>query len=132
MKLLEFFKPVIIGLLVLALMFGALFLFGRWYLYEHILAKKTGDVPKEGLWYCEEIEMYLSFTEEYQSTVVIDGETKPITVYRERGYSDLYIEYDNNLQRKTQITCVYVSLTEELYRVKNGDTGEIYDFIRVK
>lgn len=72
MKLPEFFKPVIIGLLVLALIFGALFLFGRWYLDEHILPQKTGDVPKEGLWYCEEMEMYLSFTHEYKSTVVIE------------------------------------------------------------
>lgn len=48
MKLPEFFKPVIIGLLVLALIFGALFLFGRWYLDEHILPQRQGMFPRRG------------------------------------------------------------------------------------
>jgi hypothetical protein len=134
MKLPEFFKPVIIGLLVLALIFGALFLFGRWYLDEHILPQKTGDVPKEGLWYCEEMEMYLSFTHEYKSTVVIDGETRNCTWGCEIGCSDIHITCldENGVLRESLLWGEYVSLTEERYQIRNHETGEIYDFIRVK
>lgn len=134
MKPLEFFKPVIIGVLVLVLFLGAVFLIGRWHLDEHIVSQKTGDVPKEGLWYCEEMEMYLSFSDEYKSTVVIDGETRNCTWGSEIGCSDIYITCldENGVLGESLLWGEYVSLTEELYQIRNHETGEIYDFVRVK
>lgn len=77
MTLYQFFKPCIIGALVLLVIFGSIFV------YFGFVIQGTNEIvectPKDGVWYCAELQMQLSFSEQDQSTVIIDGNPIHIT-----------------------------------------------------
>ena len=135
MKLYEFFKPCIIGVLVLALILGTLFLYFRWRIDQITIQPDNKDyIPQSGLWYCEELQIHLSFTNEYESTVVIGGETMRCTWGSEIGCSDIHIIRldENGVLRESLLWGEYVSLDEKVYTIRDHKTGEVYSFIRIE
>ena len=92
-------------------------------------------VPEDGIWYCEELDMQLSFSISDDSYIVIDGEKVICSVRNNRGskvFSLLIQEsgVPNYKLGDAVFRGEHVSLTEEAFTVKDLDSGKQYVFIR--
>lgn len=92
-------------------------------------------VPEEGIWYCEELDMQLSFSSSDDSYIVIDGEKVICSVRNNRGsktFSLLIQEsgVPNYKLGDAVFRGEHVSLTEEAFTVKDRDSRKQYVFIR--
>lgn len=109
--------------------FGGLFHFG---FYGNV----TIWVPAEGVWYCNELDMQLAFSDSDDSYIVIDGEKVICAVRNNRGsqvFSLLIQENDvpNYKLGDVVFTGKYVSLTDEAFTVKDRNSGIQYVFIKM-
>ena len=94
-------------------------------------------LPEEGIWYCEELDMQLAFSDSDDSYIVIDGEKVICSVHNNRGsqvFSLLIQEsgVPNYKLGDDVFSGKYVSLTEEAFTVKDRESGMQYVFIRCK
>ena len=95
-------------------------------------------LPEEGIWYCEELDMQLAFSDSDDSYIVIDGEKVICAVRNNRGSKDFLVlilesvapNYDKF--GDVVFSGKYVSLTEEAFTVKDRESGMQYVFIRCK
>ena len=92
-------------------------------------------VPEDGIWYCEELDMQLSFSISDDSYIVIDGEKVICSVRNNRGSEtfSLLIQESGVPNYKLGDAVFHgehVSLTEEAFTVKDLDSGKQYVFIR--
>lgn len=93
------------------------------------------NVPKEGIWYCEELQAELNFDPpigEY-SKVTVDGEELMCHVGNHRGSPDLIIYYQGKTHEKYNLggliySLVFVDRDEDEMVVKDHETGELYYF----
>jgi hypothetical protein len=129
MKIIEFFMPCIVGFFIIMLILGLFFLWLTWdYSYK---------VPKDGVWYCDELQMQLSFSTQYNCSVVVDGKELQCILSMEIGSSQLRLLYhETGYHAYKHGDALFegdsVSLSEDIYVVKDLDSGEIYSFHRIK
>ena len=136
MKLFRFFRPLIIGVLVLLVIIGSLFIYIKMEISSSFdLDPRREYTPDDGVWYCDELKMQLSFSKQYQSTVSIDGEELQCACINDIGSDGIYVlcqESDNQVYALGELIVwlEYVSLDGEAYTVKDHNTGETYIFMR--
>ena len=137
MNLFRFFRPLIIGVLVLLVIFGSLFIYIRMEISGSLDFDPNEEyTPRDGVWYCEELKMRLSFSKEHLSTVVVGGEELQCACINDIGSDNIYVlcqESDNQVYALGElILCLeYVSLDGEAYTVKDHRTEETYIFLRL-
>ena len=131
----QFFKPCIIGALVLLVIFGLVCA------YFGFAAQGTDEAaectPQEGEWYCTELQMQLSFSDQGQSTVIIDGNTISCTWENDIGSHDIYVlcqEVDHPSYKLGELLFwfKYVSLDDGTYVVSDHESGELCYFIKIQ
>lgn len=130
MKLLKFFAPCIIGILILLI---------GWYLFILWipLPKPSEYTPTDGVWYCETLQITLSFTAEKKSFITIDGEEILCECGNDIGSPDIYLLCQEPANRRYSLGelifwGVYVSLDKDVYILEDHYTGELYRFLRVE
>lgn len=137
MNLLRFFRPLIIGILILLVILGVLLICMRIETSRLLVLGPSREyTPEDGVWYCSELEMQLSFSKKYHSTVVMGEEKLQCSWINDKGSDDIYVvcqEIDNQFYDLGELLfwLEYVSMDEETYEVKNHDTGETYVFIKL-
>ena len=92
-------------------------------------------MPEEGVWYCDELQLQLSFEEEVESCVIVDENQKKCMLVNEQ-YSKILSVYcfkDENEffdEAEMVFSGERVSLTDEEFVLRTED-GEKYVFVRI-
>ena len=137
MNLFRFFRPLIIGILVLLVIFGSLFINIRMEISSSLDFDPSEEyTPRDGVWYCAELKMRLSFSEDHLSTLVVGEEEVQCACINDIGSDDIYVlcqEADNQVYALGELILwlEYVSLDGETYTVKDHNTEETYFFCRL-
>ena len=91
--------------------------------------------PESGVWYCEELQIRLSFETGIPSYVIIDGEKIGCSWQNNIGSQHTWLACtsDNKDYRVGDelFCCKFVELTEDQYIVKACDTGVQYTFLKI-
>lgn len=135
---------ILVGLAVVAV-FGTIALIIGFFIFVDRTNKWNG--PTEGLWYCEELQLQLSFTEHYES--VIEHNDLLCYVYSDGKYimcssgmtrrdrhalrvknQDIWSEENDQLGEDIFVA-KNVSFNDESYIVKD-ENGKEYTFLRIK
>ena len=133
----RFFRPIFIGSVILFLIFGLFLFYLRHEIYNIIEFEPSEEcTPQDGVWYCDELKMQLSFSKQYHSTVIIDGEELQCAWRNDIGSCDIYVlcqetENQQHALGELLLWIEYVSMGEETYAVRDHNTGETYIFIRL-
>ena len=92
MNLFRFFRPLIIGILVLLVIFGSLFIYIRMEISSALDFDPSEEyTPRDGVWYCAELKMRLSFSEDHLSTLVVGEEEVQCACINDIGSDDIYV-----------------------------------------
>lgn len=130
---------IIIIAIILTVVIIPAVLYACWWIYGFFSFGFYGNitiwVPEDGIWYCEELDMQLSFSISDDSYIVIDGEKVICSVRNNRGSEtfSLLIQESGVPNYKLGDAVFHgehVSLTEEAFTVKDLDSGKQYVFIR--
>ena len=90
--------------------------------------------PEQGVWYCEELHMQLSFEKGYKSYVILDGEAILCACENDRGSKNLLVLCQEPNVKGYEIgdpifSGRYVDLNNNKYTVKDNDSHELYTFV---
>lgn len=96
----------------------------------------TKWVPDDGTWYCEELQIQLSFTKERESFAIIDGQTIICVVENDRGSKEVALICQSSNDLGFQVGDVvfcgeYVELSERQYILKDYASRGTYIFKRI-
>ena len=91
--------------------------------------------PEEGIWYCEELQIQLSFEENHDSYMVIDGIQIRCVWENDTNSQDIRVlcQGANTFgygMGESLFSGRYVELSDDQYVVENRQTREQYTFIR--
>jgi len=85
--------------------------------------------PESGVWYCEELQMQLSFDSEVPCFVTQNGTEVNCTWFNNRGSVYIMVCYlTKDYDYITVLDGKYVDLTDDSYIVEDMDTGIQYTF----
>jgi len=94
----------------------------------------TEWMPTEGIWYCEELQLQISF-DRSESYIVIDGQKIACDCLNDRGsaWFCVLIQEKNDLYPvgKEVFSARYVQLSEYEFIVSEEHTGKQYVFVKV-
>jgi len=94
----------------------------------------TEWMPTEGIWYCQELQMQISF-EENESFVVIDNQKVACACLNDRGSAWFFVLIQGKNDRYPVGTEVFsakhVQLSKNEFIVSEEHTGQQYVFTRV-
>lgn len=132
MKSCKIVRACFIVPLVLLLCYFLVFIIGSYQNGENI----SVWIPDGGTWYCEALQMELSFEYGEYSYVIIEGEEIKCKCYNNRGARDIsLVIMEEDLAGyqlgDTYFWASYVDLNDECYVVKECSTGEVYTFCRI-
>lgn len=91
--------------------------------------------PKEGIWFCEELQIQLSYEQHTQSFTIINGEKIKCACGSDRGVPYLHVscqETDHPMYRLGQeiFSAKIISLSETEFVVYDEESLQRYVFIR--
>jgi hypothetical protein len=119
---------------ILIIVFIALFV----YVIFVFIAKPMDKVwcPEDGVWYCEELQIQISFEPGKKSYAVLDGTVVPCVCENDRGSKDLLVlcQANGNGYAIGEIIFSgrYVDLSNDTYVLKNKKSQELYTFVRTE
>ena len=91
--------------------------------------------PDFGVWYCDALDMQLSFDKVTPCYVVQEGKRTECTWSNDRGSIYIAVRYLWNEQKKYGDSTIFygkcIDLTEEKYVLEEIDTGIQYTFYRI-
>lgn len=88
--------------------------------------------PESGVWYCEELQMQLSFDSEVPCFVTQNGTEVNCTWFNNSGSVYITVCYlTKDYDYITILDGKYVDLTDDSYIVENMDTGIQYIFCKI-
>ena len=88
--------------------------------------------PESGVWYCDELQLQLSFDSESPCFVMQDGVRVDCTWFNNRGSKYITVCYlTKDYDYITILDGKYVDLTDDRYIVENMDTGIQYIFCKI-
>lgn len=126
----KYIKRIFIGIaIVLHLLISA-------YVVFVFVAEPTYKVwrPEDGVWYCEELQMQLSFEKGQKSYVVLDGRVIPCACENNRGSKDVLVFCQVNGSEYVIGDLIfsgrYVDLSDDTFVLKDRKTQQIYTFVR--
>lgn len=95
----------------------------------------TDWMPQEGDWFCEELQIQISF-DDGESYFVYDGEKIQCDCINDRGSKSFFVisqAFDiDDLPVGTELfSAEYVELTDSIFTVKEESTGIEYIFVKV-
>lgn len=92
-------------------------------------------VPQEGVWYCKELNLTLSFERETSSTYFVDGNIVLCQYENERWTNDIYVTCKKSNNSTFEVgdkvfsgTCV--ELSDQVLIIREDISREKYVFIR--
>ncbi|MBQ7344630.1 MAG: hypothetical protein IJW45_01025 [Oscillospiraceae bacterium] len=88
--------------------------------------------PTEGVWYCEENGMQLSFEEDVDSYVTKDGEQVPCSIGIERGSRSIFVDIQDEESGLFEVPFFegqQVALSPSILAIR-GEDGTYYVFVR--
>lgn len=93
------------------------------------------DIPQEGVWYCEELQILISYDDE-MCTAVLDGEEIPCNCLHD-GDQWIYIVSQTARNEKYPLgSSVFIAepikLTKTEFVVKEKKTGVVYTFQKIE
>lgn len=120
-------SPVIFGMVSLCIIGGLIVLF--------IAGGDREYAPREGVWYCEELQIQVSWTDQ-DCIAIRDGEMIPCDCINDRGSKWIYIvsqaaDIANYPLGAEVFAAEHVVLTEDKYVVKEEKTEIIYTFEKI-
>ena len=90
--------------------------------------------PEFGIWYCDALEMQLSFEKNTSSYVVQDGKCIECEWTNDRGSTYISVRYLWDGQQKYGDSTIFygkcIDLTNDIYILEEIDTGVQYTFCR--
>lgn len=97
----------------------------------------TSWIPSEGVWYCDALDIQLSFSVEAETYAVLDDKKVTCTWINNRGATDISVLIQESGVTNYKLGDVvfsgeYVSLTESAYTLKDQDSGIQHVFLRCK
>lgn len=97
---------------------------------------RTNWMPEDSVWYCDELQMQLSFISGVESFCIIDGEKIPCICENDTSsmWFCVFSQATNmeNLPAGTELFCAErVSLTETSFVVREIKTKKEYTFIKL-
>jgi len=92
--------------------------------------------PEEGVWYCDDLEIQLSFSEGNETYAIIDGKKVQCVCINDRGAIDFSVlVQERNVPNYGVGDSIfwgqYVSLSESEFVVEDCNTGVRYIFVRL-
>ena len=126
----------VIGRILMISSIAVLFLFGAMVGCEIYRSQPGGAYPDEGTWYCEELQIQISFDDPDNCYYIKDDEKLPCGPAIEHGGTGvMYIlprDNDSNIYDADNpiLKCEYIWKTRKLFVVKDCETGQKYKFTR--
>lgn len=121
----------------LALGFVIILLF-LWFVGLFLTAGHTASwMPEEGVWYCEDLGIQLSFSQNNETYAIIDDRKVQCTWINNKGAADFSVLVQQSDVANYDIGDsifwgTYVSLSENEFVVEDCNSGARYVFIRYK
>lgn len=89
--------------------------------------------PEEGIWYCEELQIQLSFDSRYKSYAILDDQMIVCACENSRGSKDILVLCQESIAGEYEIGDLifsgrYVDLDGNRYVVRDMITHELYTF----
>ena len=101
--------------------------------YMYVLSNQR-IYPEDGIWYCEELQIYLHFDREAISKAIIDGEEVDCAGCYMKDSISITIErlYDFTWENQIIFSGEYVSLKGSELVLRNRDTKVEYTFVKIE
>lgn len=92
--------------------------------------------PQDGIWYCEELQLQISFSDDDETFTYADGEKVYCSCDYDRGSAWLGLHCRNYYSKSYQVGDVvfdgeYVSLDEQTLVIYDQETDQNYTFLRL-
>lgn len=124
---------------VLAWMLITMLIASLAYVVFVLVAEPTYKVwrPEDGVWYCEELQMQLSFEKGQRSYVVLDGTNIVCACENARGSKDILVLCQQNNVRGYEIGDLifggrYVDMSDDTFVLRDKESQKIYTFVRIE
>ena len=122
-------------LIVIASILALIFTF---YAYLLLFTEPQEWMPQEGAWYCEELQMQITFVEGYECYAIVDGTKLPCQACCDKGSMSFYVsvftlEPDDSIPLgKDVFEGKRIELTETEFTVLDLNTDKEVVFVRVE